>query len=349
MKYKVSIIIPIYNSEKYLNRCLNSIKEQTYKNIEAILINDGSTDSSKEICDSFVKNNNIFHLYNLKNNGPSAARNFGLKKATGDYIVFVDSDDFIDGNFVEKLTMSLNQSVDLAICGYRREYISKREINIEDVHITSTGLYTPNTFLNLFWKFNKDGITNSLWNKIYKRALINENNIAFNEKIRIGEDLLFNLDYFQVADRILLIDDILYNYNALDENSLTRSYKANLFQNQKKLIRKVESILKDYKSLNYKNRKRMYQLYENTIILSIENIFNYNNDLSLLIQLQKVKAILNDSNTIETIKNARENNPVSKDIIAISTNNLLLIYIYFKCKYLIKKVSLSQVHKDSSN
>ncbi len=117
---KVSIIVPIYNSEKNLDRCVNSILRQSYKNLELILINDGSTDSSLDICNNFRKLNENIIVIDQKNMGVSAARNIGLRYATGDLIQFVDSDDYIDSDMTESLVNCIRENnADLVICGYK--------------------------------------------------------------------------------------------------------------------------------------------------------------------------------------------------------------------------------------
>ena len=122
---KVSIIVPIYNKEKYIKKCIDSILNQTYSNIEAIVINDGSTDNSDNIMKSY--NNKIIKYYSRKNHGIGATRNFGLKKATGDYIVFLDSDDYLsDNNAIKYLTMQMEMdNLDIIICDYQEDFDGK--------------------------------------------------------------------------------------------------------------------------------------------------------------------------------------------------------------------------------
>ena len=121
MEDLVSIIIPVYNTEKYLSKCLESVINQTYKNLEIILINDGSTDKSKEICESFAKKDKRIQILNKENSGVSSARNHGMRLAKGQYIAFIDGDDYAEENYIEELLKNLKQTEsDCVLCGYNR-------------------------------------------------------------------------------------------------------------------------------------------------------------------------------------------------------------------------------------
>ena len=139
----ISIIVPVYNAEKYLNRCISSLLNQTYYNLEIILVNDGSTDNSKKICENAAKNDSRIKLINSVNEGVSLARNKGLKEANGDYISFVDSDDYVEPDYVEKMLLTLkSKKVDIVYCSavveningvfIQREYEKNKLIKIQN-------------------------------------------------------------------------------------------------------------------------------------------------------------------------------------------------------------------------
>lgn len=221
---KISIIIPIYNAEKYLNECINSILNQTYNNIEILLIDDGSTDNSSSICDMYCKKYKNIITYHLNNGGVSKARNYGIDKATGEYIIFIDSDDFIDKSMIEKLINIVNEkNVDLAICGYKYKYKNK----------TINSNFKHNCYMTIEQAKKEIFLSNSIKgycvNKIFKRKILLENNIRFDEKIKICEDMLFVFKYIHHINKIYVINDELYYYrirkssasNDGNENDLT--------------------------------------------------------------------------------------------------------------------------------
>ena len=209
MKKGISIIVPIYNSEKYLNKCIDSLINQTEKNIEIILVNDGSTDNSEEIIKEY-KDKRIKY-YKNKNQGIGKTRNFGIEQATGSYIMFVDSDDYIEKNACEKMyNKAVNENLDVVLCDFYKEYDNG---NIEEIH--------TNSFNNSSLKENPNIITDYLcpWAKIYDRKLIIDNNIKFVENLKY-EDAPFVIKALCTAKKIGKIDECL-NYYLIHDNSET--------------------------------------------------------------------------------------------------------------------------------
>lgn len=211
----VSVIIPIYNAEKKLNRCINSVLNQTYSNIELLLIDDGSTDTSAQICIKYTQIDNRVRYIHKKNEGAASARNLGIKKAKGEYIQFVDSDDYIAPDMTESLYNSIvNNNSDLSICGMisytaysRNETIFKKDKGIS--------IYE---FASYVCKYYHLGILHSCWNKLYKKSLVTS---QMNPKYRWGEDYIFNLEYLTNVKTLSIIDKALYYYDCTDE-SITR-------------------------------------------------------------------------------------------------------------------------------
>ena len=211
MNKLISIIVPVYNTEKYLDRCLSSLVNQTYKNIEILIINDGSPDNSQKIIDKYTKKNKNIRSFVRCNSGISSTRNYGIDNAKGDYIIFIDSDDYVDNNYCEYLYNILTKNkCDIACCDYcyNDEIISLKEnltiINKEQI---------LDSFLNDVL------IKTSVWNKIYSRKIINS--IRFNN-FKMAEDVLFNTKVLAGAKRIVCSNLKKYHYNTLN-TSITRS------------------------------------------------------------------------------------------------------------------------------
>ena len=201
-KIDISIIVPIYNSEKYLKKCLDSLMKQSKKELEFILINDGSTDNSEKIIKSYTDDR--IKYYKTKNQGIGKTRNLGINKAQGKYLMFTDSDDYLEENTCEKLyEKAIKDNLDLVVCNFYREYNNgkKTEENI---------IGFPNTTLKETPKLIKE-INASPWNKLYKTSLIKNNNIYFHESLKY-EDTPFVFMALDKAKKIGKIDDYINHY-----------------------------------------------------------------------------------------------------------------------------------------
>lgn len=229
----VSIIVPIYNVEKYLSDCIESLVNQTYKNIEIILVNDGSTDSSLSICEKYQVNDSRIKLINLINSGVSKARNEGIKISTGEFVRFVDSDDIIPLNSIEEsIAYTINdENIDLIIFPYKMLYTYKEKIFKSNYqYITKETLIKQNFFEKII-NFDQKGLINSPCNKLYNLNVIKNKNLYFDEQMKYGEDAKFNFDYFKClsdTSKVALVPTIGYYY-FIRKNKLTLSCNYNNF------------------------------------------------------------------------------------------------------------------------
>lgn len=230
---KFSVIIPVYNAEKYLDRCISSVTRQTYKDIEIILIDDGSKDRSGTICDEYAKKDDRIKVVHQENLGVSTSRNVGIKKSKAPYIVFVDSDDWIEIYMLDKLNNIIESSeVDCII--YNLNNIIKSNFILE------------NELINSMIRLIKTETINPPWNKVYKRDIIEKYNIQFDKEIQIGEDLLFNIKYISKIKKLYLLNERLYNYVMENNHSLTRKYKKNKYEQLMFVDSRVKEDLKTY-------------------------------------------------------------------------------------------------------
>ena len=218
MNDKVSIICAVYNSEMYLDECIKSIQNQTYNNFELILVDDGSTDQSFDICKKYSKIDNRIKAFTKTNGGVSSARNYGISKSTGKFIAFIDSDDVFCNNMIEKLIKIYNNNkIELCICGYNLFY--KKKI----VPVNSKERIVNNLQLKeeLFENSSVGGYT---WNKIFLSDIIHKNKLSFNEHLRMCEDLLFCFEYSKFVNSCYICNDSLINYR-IRERSISRNSK----------------------------------------------------------------------------------------------------------------------------
>lgn len=218
----VSVIIPVYNSEKYLERCVNSVIEQSYRYLEIILIDDGSTDSSIDICRKYQSIDSRVRVLKKENEGVSKARNIGINLARGDFICFVDSDDYIVSTMIMNMLAAMeNNSADLVVCSFYDVTDKGIQRNVKAKEGICKGAEIDQWLLSDPFSY----YTGVLWNKLYKRKLINSKKLQFKEGTHLGEDFIFNLQYLVECKRVIFVPEYLYYYNQTNEESLTRNQK----------------------------------------------------------------------------------------------------------------------------
>ena len=259
-KKKITIVIPVYNAEKTLNKCIDSLLNQSYKNTEIIAINDGSTDDSLKILKQYESK---IVLVNQNNMGPAVARNNGILKTTGDFIVFVDSDDYVKCDYIEKLEEGIKDN-DVAITGYLR--------SVDDKVI-----YTKKP-KNVPWSAFK---YTSTWGKIYQSKFIKDNNIKFLDEVRIGEDLYFNILVLSKTNKVSFIDYAGYYYYDNSE-SLTNNINSNLETKIEKMYKFLSELdlLYDNKNDNsFLDVDKFFFFYLKTVVyylLTFRGLFDNN-------------------------------------------------------------------------
>lgn len=230
----LSIIVPVFNVEKYLHQCLDSLVSQSYKNIEVIMVDDGSQDKSGMICDKYAAKYKNFSVIHKENAGLGMARNTGLDHISGDYVTFVDSDDYLEPFFIEKmLNYAVSNNVDMCKGGFQRVrddgvIIATRQYENEIFNGSDARTkFLPRMFGSSPTKH--DSIEMCVCGAIYKKSLIDKYHLRFpSEREMISEDLVFNIDYMQHADGAYLISEVGYNYRA-NFSSLTKSYRPDRF------------------------------------------------------------------------------------------------------------------------
>jgi len=234
--HKLSIIVPVYNVADFLYKCIESICEQTYTNIEIILINDGSTDGSISILREFAAKDNRIKLINQINKGANAARNQGIDHATGEWVCFVDGDDWIDRDMCSKLVPYLREDLDILFYSYRYVYPvhvkemphSERNFEIdgeEFVELQYAALNRLGPYR--FGVHTMDPV--SVWDKMYRLDFLKQNELRFHENLPKLQDLLFNLDVYEYAQKGYVVNKAYYNYRVHNE-SVSRKYQEDIVQ-----------------------------------------------------------------------------------------------------------------------
>lgn len=234
----VSVIVPVYNGEQYLESCINSILNQSYTELQIIIINDGSQDNTSNIAKNIAKEDKRIIYINQKNKGVSYTRNRGIDLSKGEFIIFVDVDDTIEVNYVETLVNTMKKnSLDLVACGYM-DISMYGNIKLNDFYKGKT-ILDKYEFINDIFK----GVGGTLWGKIFKKDLINKNNIRMKPNIFMCEDMIFVLEYAVKSNAFGAIEENLYNYNRKNENSISSKISFQYFNNLIEVMREIENIL----------------------------------------------------------------------------------------------------------
>jgi len=307
----ISVMIPVYNAENNISKCLESLLAQTYSNIQIVLVNDGSKDSSLEICNKYANQDSRIKLINQENGGEGAARNRGLAESQGELICFVDADDYVKSDFIKNLyDLQLEHNAELSICGFT-------ELRGEQV-LNQTGGITQimsqeQAMENLL---KEDSFKGYVWNKMFHMDIIRENHIQFDSTLAVWTDVLFVFTYMHYVKKVVFFPEPMYFYIYVEDSV---SHQQNHILGIKKAysaIRAKNQII-DYIPQNYDNVKRQLNIrYVQSALAVIRNIGYENGD--------KNSEYYKDS--IEIIKKS-ENKYILK---YLSKKDRLFVFI---CKY----------------
>ena len=267
----VSVIVPVYNVKEFLGKCVESIMSQTYARLEILLIDDGSSDGSESICDSYAGSTGNISVFHQENAGLSAARNTGIEKANGEYLLFVDSDDWIDADTVEQAVEKAQEyNADVVIWSYLREYPG-RSLK-RDVLPAVPTLYSGEDYRELYLSVvgphgeklsrpeNLD-VLSTAWNKLYKRSVIGA--LRFEDTKEIGtEDLLFNIGYFKNAYSAVYIDRYFLHYRKSGKPTLSNTYQEQFVRKRLNLYSKISEVIGE-------SDKEVLDCYYNRIAMDI--------------------------------------------------------------------------------
>lgn len=226
MKQKISVIVPVYNVEKYLGRCIDSLIRQSYSNIEILLVDDGSKDESLSICKEYEAKDSRIHVFHKENEGLGLTRNYGIKQATGEYITFVDSDDYLTLDAIDSMVKkAVETDADVVIASHYYKN-KKQEIELSERLYCGTEI---KEILMVHMMGNNgnqlDALTYTAWGKLYKKELFTKNRLLFpSERKLIWEDLAFSVEAYPLCEKVYILHKPVYYY-CFNEGSLTHTYK----------------------------------------------------------------------------------------------------------------------------
>ena len=313
---KVSIIVPVYNAEKYLERCINSLKNQSLEAIEIILVDDSSTDSSLEMCNKMALEDSRIKVIHKVNEGAGKARNAALKVAAGEYIGFVDSDDFVEADMFKTLyDKAVKYGSDLVMSGVlfvdgnmfseagecvRKTYFDKdthfdTEESLKKLRMGIVGATPEDT------DDSKYGM--SIWKNLFKTEIIKQNNITFqSEREMLSEDALFMIDYISCIKKAAGINEAFYNY-CRNEESISKSYKKDRFEKSLVFINEVEKIFKkDIPPEEYQIYIDRFWQAMCRVLCSQEIMYAEDNNIKYTDLKKRLKAVCTHSLTVRVLE-----------------------------------------------
>lgn len=297
---KISIILPVYNVEKYIAKSIESIQNQSFKDFELLVVIDGSPDKSKEIALEYAKYDNRIHILEKNNGGLSDARNYGLDRSQGEYIYFIDSDDWIESNLLEEnITILEKNKLDFIIFGYFQDDTDTNENLIKRIKKIPKPAIWKKGDTSLKLDESTLGLLGYAWNKIYKREYLEENKLRFIKGISLVEDILFNSLVYTKSDTIYFNDNAYYHYINREVPTLMKTFHANSFD----LVKEKGLALKEFlNTWQFTNTKET--LAHNNIggvRYCVHNLFSYKNQLTLIEKFQFVKKIITDKEVEKNI------------------------------------------------
>lgn len=343
---KISVIIPVYNKEKYLDQCMESILNQSYDNFEIFMIDDGSTDSSPIKCDKWAEKDTRITVIHKENEGLSLTRNVGLDRATGDIVSFVDADDYLDPDTYLICEREMNASGANA-CYFGRRAVANGEVVSDVLHIPHKMVYEKSLIKKEFAKYmigampdenprNYVGV--SACTVVYERAFLERSHIRFAD-IRQNEDSIFNMLVCRYAEKIIVLPDILYN-NTVGFQSLTRSYDVNRFDIFKKGY--LETVkLKDYFSECDYVQYRMDYKFMNNVCRDIQMEMRYAKENGYIQALRHVRKVCRDKMVHEVAREVVVSGAKTKRMVLINLiyrRHSFLIWAYNVLKEMRSKI-----------
>ena len=303
MEFSVSIIIPVYNAERYISKCMENVLKQTYDKIEVILVDDGSSDSSGKMCDDYAAQDNRVRVIHQSNNGVSSARNAGILCSRGKYLCFVDIDDEIDVNLVEEnFGLLENTDADFLFYCFRYFYPEKQEIVNNKYNKMFCGTNEEFFKEELINVVDRE-LMNAPWNKMIRKDFLIENNILFDTRYSIFEDITFSVKMCNRAKKICINPQEYYTYNIWTQGTLRTKYQQNRFEAATELYNTAMEYCKNHNEY-FRQAARFKLWYSGGIINVIKNIC-LNETLKAEEKKIKICEICNDDLFRNAIKDTR--------------------------------------------
>lgn len=259
----VSVIVPVYNVEQYLEKCLSSIKNQTLQDFECIIVDDGSPDDSITICKRFAEEDKRFKIIRKQNEGLSMARKTGYENACGKYLLFVDSDDWLEQKMLEQLVTPAEQSeAEIVICDYYKDFADHNE--------KVTYKLPADKYKQVESFAVKPGYMNYFWNKLFLKSFFDSSKVEFPKGISLCEDLYVTFKLFYLSKKVIQVNIPLYHYNRANVTSMTNNFTQKSYQNRLFVTKEILRFLEENKTeCDYSRISNFYKLYTKLMLVLV--------------------------------------------------------------------------------
>lgn len=302
MSKVVSIVVPIYNVEKYLYRCVDSILNQSYQNLEVILVDDGSPDNCGKICDEYAVKDSRVKVIHKYNGGLSDARNYGLNYASGQYIIFIDSDDYIEKQLVERALGEIEkQDADVVIWGYFADFVDDNESLIDSQkRVPKKQVYDSK---DSSFKVYSDlvGFIGYAWNKMYRTDYLKTNNFKFEKGLSLVEDIVFNSPALSNCKKVVFLNEAYVHYMQRPRDTLGTKYYSDFFELKKRALSAIDRLFEAWKVPVPIGNKIIANIGFSNINTALKMISQSSNKRELKRGL--TQSIIEDNITIKVMKN----------------------------------------------
>lgn len=336
-----SIVMPAYNCEKTVGSTIESLRKQTFTDFELIVVNDGSTDQTKSVLEGYRKDDNRIKVYSIPNGGPGSARNQGIKKAEGTYLLLIDADDAISSETLGTYAAYLkqNKKLDLIISSYEMNVMDKEEVvDIRLVEAPSHSIDTHEEFLEMIYPLMNKQLMYVIWNKVYRLDIVKQYHIHFPE-YKSCEDRLFNIAYFKYVNKCMIVKDVLYHYSFDGKNSLTNQYLPNKFST---FVEFYHQLLK----LTTKNEKGSSALFLKGVMSCIIPIHSPLCPLNYREKMKYTKNIVTDPTVIEAADKSLTDTKIRLIMrFLFQTKSAVINYYASKMMYIISNISPKTIEK----
>ncbi|WP_338506938.1 glycosyltransferase family 2 protein [Turicibacter sp. KK003] len=340
MEIKVSVVMPVYNAEKYLRRAIDSILNQTLKEIELILVNDGSKDKSIDICREYEARDSRIKVIDKKNEGACIARNTGISIAQGEYLQLVDADDYCELTMLEEQYYRAKETgAEVVMCGLKYDISLKNgEISYEESHYKNAILKGRQEIKEIMVDILNNTLFNYTHNKLYQLKFLRQKELKFIEWLPIDQDTNFNIDVFRNLSCLTLSTDSYYHYIKTFEDTIVNRYHPKKIDVRAYRYERLMELFKEFNIYTEENQKWLASMYIHQVIDAFEMYFHQKCPLTRREKIQNIKDVINREDIIEALERVEKGKTKFTDIVLknMKKKNSSLIYYLIKFKMKIK-------------
>ena len=340
MEIKVSLVVPVYNAEKYLAKSIESMLSQSLKEMELILVNDGSKDNSLAICEEYAKKDSRITVINKKNEGACIARNTGIDIAKGKYIQLADADDYIDNNMLEEqYNLAEKTNAEVVMCGMKFDVHQKDgQVVISEAHYKDMVLSSQEEIKPIFMDLFDNLLFNYTHNKLYNAEFLKKNNLKFIDWLPLDQDTNFNIDVFKVLNKLTISSKAYYHYVKTFEETIVTRYCANKFKVRTFRYDRLKELLEAWGIYNNENKKKLASMYIHHVIECFE-VYNHKKcTLTTKEKKDEIRKVLETKQVKECISILDRANSTYTNMVlkAMKASSVSRIYALCKVKKFLK-------------